>query len=480
VRRLALLAVVVCVAPAFAGCAQDPGASRETLVPYPRLHDAVTYDVQGAYVELARWENGHSATGAQQVRYRVEPGPGAYDGSRALHPTFLVMTEVGSTAALARHADLYVSPEHEGVVQSVYPLAGDQSVVAFDERGYPWLFGASALFGQDVGAGKSVAFALPANLGPGTGLNLSWRVAGSEDVAGTRATKLVLEGSPSIAGALWMAPGSPWPLKADVTLKDAGVEPALRADGAYPARLTATRVRVEAGSEPVPPRNRAAAFAEDAAAASAAQAWDGFAPPDGPGAYEPYLLSDAIRDARLLDPGVQGWLKAADEPRLYRATFKEIPTPIDGIRNETWLLVFVDKADTYYQAQMGRLQPTNATTGGLPGTPVPLPGLGAPRVEQSGPAEAPASSNHGWFARDAVPAKLVPLSMGVQIVRQMFGAKDVQIFLRSFQSPPGYQYFLDGGWDGEKGEKGRYTVVYDPQTGFVQEATGHGVTARLG
>jgi hypothetical protein len=143
----------------------------------------------------------------------------------------------------------------------------------------------------------------------------------------------------------------------------------------------------------------------------------------------------------------------------------------------------VDKQETYYQVQMGRLQAANGTLPAPPAAPVPLPreapAVGVPRVESSGPAQAPASSNHGWFAQDAVPAKLVTLSQGIDVVRAVFGAKGIEIFLRSFQDPPGYQYFLDGGWDGDKGEKGRYTVVYDPQKGLIQEATGHGVTPRL-
>ena len=90
--------------------------------------------------------------------------------------------------------------------------------------------------------------------------------------------------------------------------------------------------------------------------------------------------------------------------------------------------------------------------------------------------EKPSSANHGWFAKDALPAQLVPLSEGVRTVKAVFGAPQVQIFLRSFAQPPGYSYFIDGGWD--QGESKRYTVVYNPETGLLEEATGP-VTPRL-
>ncbi len=475
VRRAALLLVLLLAGPLLAGCAGSAGSGREDLVPYPRLHESATYAVKGAAVDFSRWENGHAfATPQAQVKLSVLPGGNALDAARIPHATFLVREEVGEAGAFASHADLYVSPAHEAVVQSFYPLSGDQSILAFDERGYPWLFGASALFGESVAPGARIRVAIPDNLGHGASLDLSWRVAGQDAINGVRATRLELEGSPSVGGTLWMEPGSPWPLAANLTLRDAGVEPLLRADGGYPAHLEAHRVAVQRGDDLLPPRNRAERFLGDDAVQR--DAWDGTAPPDGADAYEPYRLGEAISDAKLLDPnGLGAWLKAAQDPRLYRATFKTFDGPAQGTINATWLLVFVDQKETYYQVQMGRLQSAAAS---LPPLPV-APPQGVPKVESSGAAEAPSSSNHGWFAKDAVPEKLVSLSQGVSVVRGLFGAKGVQIFLRSFQDPPGYQYFLDGGWDSDKGEKGRYTVVYDPETGLVQEATGHGVAPRM-
>lgn len=461
--RRALLVVLVVLAPALAGCADPEGASRASLVAYPKLGDEATYRVD-RLVDLARWENGHE--GPFDVRFHLEESTPAFDAARLVHDVFRVRV-----ASDAGRSFLFVSPRHEAVVQALYPLAGDQAIVAFDERGYPWLFGASALFGQEIRPGSRVTFQVPDNFGTGRALNLSWRAAGEEDVGGVRAVKLVLEGNASLEGALWMEPGNAWPLRAQLVVKDAAVEPMIRVDGPLPARMDARRVALTPGSASLPPRDRAASFTDDATVAR--EAWDGFAPPDGASTYAPYALGEAIADAKLLDSKLADWLKAAAEPRLYRATSKSFDGPAQGTLNATWLLVFVDRGEHYYATQMGKL-----VAPGAPSVDV-LPRAGVPRVESSGPYDPPASTNHGWFAASAVPAKLVPLSEGVRVVQAFFGAKGVQVFLRSFADPPGYSYFLDGGWDGDKGEKGRYTVVYDPNTGLLQEATGHGVVAKL-
>ncbi|MEA3202149.1 MAG: hypothetical protein QOE90_3577 [Thermoplasmata archaeon] len=468
--RWAALVVLTLLA---AGCASRAGETRDALVPYPRLHESATYAVSGSLADLARWENGAPITTPDaKLRFSLLSTQTALDAARTAQPTVLLREELLVAGGAVKLADLYVSPAHQALVQGVYPLSGDQSIVAFDERGYPWLFGASALFGEAISPGATLPVSIPDNLGHGHALNLTWRVVGSERVGDVDATRLDLDGSPSLAGSLWMQAGSPWPVRATLTLKDAGVEPLLRAQS-YPAHVDARRQAVASGDKPLPPRDRAATFGEDAAAPR--EAWDGTAPPDGSTSYEPYLLSEAIRDAKLLDTGLQTWTKGAQSPILYRATFKPFATPAQGVENETWLLVFVDQRETYYQVQMGRLQPPPASSP----LPAPVPTIGAPRVESSGPYEPPASANHGWFPKESVPAKLVPLAAGIDVVRSAFGAKGVQIFLRSFQDPPGYQYFLDGGWDGPKGEEGRYTVVYDPETGLLQEATGHGLGARL-
>jgi hypothetical protein len=449
------LALALALAPALAGCASK-APDAPALVPYPRLGDAVAYAASGAYVEFARWENGHPfATGAGRVRFEVGAAPKVIDGARQVHAAFRVATTVDG----AKHAELFVAPEHEAIAQSVYPLSRDQSVVAFDERGLPWLFGASALFGRDLGARTEFA------VGSAT---LAWVPDGREGDA----VRMKLAGSPALEGELWMQPGSPWPLRASLAIRDASLAPAIRVDGAYPASMVAERADATLGSGEIPPRSSAARFGDDASVQRVA--WDGEKPPDGAAGYVLYALADAARDAKLLDKGLADWLAAAGDPRVYRATFKMIPLNGTGPLNDTlvpyWLIEWMEKGGKFYQVEIERVDAPPAPL------PLPLPATGAPRVLSSGPAEAPKDASHGWFPKDAEPDRLVPLSEGVRVVRATFGAQGIQIFLRSFANPPGYAYFLDGGWD--KSEADRYTVVYDPAAGLIQEATGR-VTVRL-
>lgn len=454
-RLRATLLLALLGLPALAGCLGGAPDAREALVPYPRLGDVATYEARGALVEFARWENAHTfIADPARVRFTLEPGPDALDGARAIHPTFLVRTEVADGGPFIRRAERYVSPIHQGVVQGHYPLSQDQSVLSFDERGFPWLFGASALFGEDLARESAFAIALPDNLGRGQRFDLSWRVVGEESVDGVATTRLDLAGAPGMEGTLWMERGSAWPLRARLAILDGSLAPHVRADGATPATLEARRVEVAAGREGVPPRNRGAGFGEDNLVLR--EGWDGEKPPDGaPGAVT-YLLSEAVRDAKLLDPGLQAFLQSAKEPRLYRGTFQQEPGPAEGTRNDHWLLQFVSEDDRYYEVQVGRLT--------LPQLPT-----GVPRIEKSAPAEGPSDENHGWFPRDAVPERIVPLSEGVRIVQEVFGAPNVQVFLRSFTDPAGYSYFIDGGFEQDGG---RYTVVYNPNTGFIEQATG--------
>lgn len=456
------LALAFAFALTFPGCVKSPDA-RANLVPYPKLGDSVAYDVTGAYVEFARWENAHPLTSATKLRFDVAAAGSAVDAARLVVPTYKVTTTLGGV----KHAELYVSPAHDAIVQAYLPLSQDQSIVAFDERGYPWLFGASALFGRELKAGARVAFEIPDGLGLGRTIDLAWVV----ERADASSYHLRLEGNASIAGALDIDRGSPWPRVVDLTLKDNALAPLVRADAPLPATMHAVRGEVRPGSAPLAPRDASARFGADAAIQRVA--WDGEKPPDGNAGYIPYLLSDAVRDAKLLDKGLADWSKAAQDPRLYRATYKDDPNPLNvsapgapsqaGAHAPYWLLQFVDQKETYYGVEIERVE-------------VPAIPAGAPRVLSSGSVDRPSSTNHGWFAKDALPKELVPLSEGVRVMKTTFGATQVQIFLRSFARPPGYSYFIDGGW--EKGESGRYTVVYNPETGLLEEATGP-VTPRL-
>lgn len=455
-RPSAALLLGVLLAGVAAGCLglggdDDPRAG---LVPYPRLGDVATYEATGAHLDLSRWENGHPfVSPAATLRLALAPSGKVLDAARAVHPAFKVTTEASEGGPFLLRSERYVSPATQSVVQARYPLSQDQSTLSFDERGYPWLFGASALFGADLSEEKEVGFVLPDNLGRGVEVPLAWRVAGTERVEGVDATRLVLEGAPGFEATLWMEPGSAWPVRVSMKATGAELAPHVRVDGALPVSMEARRVEVRPGETPLPGRDRGAAFTTDTGLARAA--FDGEKPPDGQPGYVPYLLADAARDAKLLDRGLAAWLAAADDPRLYRGTYIEAPSPAQGVRNQTWLLAYMDKADHYYTTQIYRLD-------------AELLGLGVPLLNGSGPSEPPRDANHGWFPASDVPQELVPLSEGVRLVRDTFGAQRVEIFLRSFADPPGYSYYIDGGFEGA----GRYTVVVNPATGLIENATG--------
>jgi hypothetical protein len=457
VARTALLVLLLAL-PALAGCFGEE-VSADVVIPYPRLGDVATYAIDGAYVEFARWENGHALQTGARARFTLAASEPVIDGARAIHPAFRVTTELAEAGGFVKQAERFVSPEHQGVIQGWYPLSQDQAVLSFDERGFPWLFGASPLFGAELSREPRYAFTLPDNLGRGQVIEFAWVVAGTESVQGVEATKLVLEGPPSLEGVLWMEPTSAWPLQARLTLKDAGLAPHVRADGAYPVTLEARRTEVQRGTESLPPRHRAATFAEDLGAERVA--WDGQKPPDGAAGQIAYALADAVRDATLLDKAFSDWLAAADDPRLYRGTYQnnvgEVQgNVLEGTTAPSWLIQFVSRDERYYEVEVERFS-------------TPLLAQGVPRVNRSNVAEPPIDENHGWFAAADAPDQIVPLAEGVRIMRDVFGAPDVQIFLRSLMDPAGYSYYIDGGFEQEGG---RYTVVYDPNTAFIQEATG--------
>lgn len=485
------LVVAVLLGPALAAGCAGPAASAPPLVPYPHLGDVATYALTGSYLEIARWENGHPVQDGTQLRFEVAASPKVLDGARQVHDVYRVTTSLDGV----KHADLYVSPTHDAIVQSVYPLSQDQNVVAFDERGFPWLFGASALFGREARQGSAPDLVLPENLAPtgaalvvapqagpqavvGSGLPTAkadgeWQYAGVENGS----YRFDLRDLPGVNGTLWMARGSAWPVRAHLVVDSDALAPNVRVDAPLPAEMDARLVSLQPGTTPLPPRDSAATFLADGSVKRVA--WNGQEPPDGDAGYVPYLLADATRDAQLLDGGLQSYLKSAQDPRLYRATFKMVPLNATGPLNSTlepyWLLEWMEQGGHYYQVEIQRVDAPAP-----PATPAPLPlpasEQGVPRVLSSGPADPPQDPLHGWFPREAEPQQLVPLSEGFRVVRAVFGAHDIQIFLRSYAKPPGYSYFLDGGW--EQGEDHRYTVVYDPANGFIQEATGP-VTARF-
>lgn len=458
------LLVALLALPALAGCFGGDDDARAGLVPYPRMGDVATYDATGALVELTRWNNGVPfAAASAQVRFTLSQAPDALDAARQVHHTFRVTTEVAEAGVFGKRSERYVSAPHSAIVQAVYPLSTDQNVVSFDERGFPWLFGASALFGEALAPGARYPVALPDNLGRGATLDLSWEVVGEESLDGRTTTKLELRGT-GATGALWMTRESAWPQRVQLTITDA-LAPRVRSDGGYPATIDARLASLSPGHEPLPARDSGATFSDDALVARAS--WDGEKPPDGTPSAFAYPLADAVRDAKLLDRQLAAWLDAADAPILYRATYQNASGPVQDTTSELWLLQFVDKGDNYYETQISRLT----------APPLPVAGVapaGVPRIEKSGVAEAPADANHGWFDPGAIPDALVPISEAVRIVQATFDAPQVQLFLRSFTDPPGYSYFIDGGFERDE----RFTVVYNPSTGLLEQATGP-VTARL-
>ncbi len=458
--RVALLFVVLLVVPA-SGCFGGDGEALETLVPYPHMGDVATYDVSGGLFEFSRWENGIAfPSGRGQVRLSLSESPPVIDGARAIHDVFRVTSERNSGGGFVKQAERFVTARHEAVVQASYPLSQDQSIVAFDERGFPWLFGASVLFGADPARDASTPFTLWDNLGRSNPINLSWDVQpGTERVDGMRTTRFDLAGTPSLTASLWLAPGSPWPVKARFVVNDAGLAPHVRTEST-PFTMEARLVGVTEGTSSVQARDRSAGYSEDNLVARLD--WDGEKPPDGTTSALPYRLDAAVSDAKTLDLPLSQWLAAANDPRVYRATFQEEAGPAPGTNVPSWLVQFVDASNTYYEVEIERVD-------------VAAVNVGVPRVTRSGLAEPPADKNHGWFPANALREDLVPLDEAIRIVRDVFGAEGIQVFLRSFIDPPGYSYFIDGGFDGV----GRYTVIYNPETGFIEEATGP-VKPRLG
>lgn len=445
----------------LAGCFGSDEDPRGGLVPYPRLGDVAVYEASGSLVEISRWDNAVPFISPRaQLRYTLAASPDALDAARAVHPVFLLRTELAEAGVYDLLSERLVSVRHQALVQSLYPLSQDQNVVAFDERGYPWLWGASALIGEELVEGVVFPVELPDMLGLGRTLRFDLVVGPTERVEGRDLTRVDVRGAPALEGTLHMERGSPWPARVSLVMGPEAL-PHLRSDGALPARIDARLVSLTQGAEPLPPRHRGADFGPDTSAVRSP--WNGEMPPDGDAATLLYSLSEAARDAKLLDRALADWLAAADAPILYRATFQEEPGPIDGSTRAHWLLSWVSRDERYYEVQIARLHAP------------PLP-LGLPAVEASGPAQAPANPDHGWFDPASVPETVVPLSEGIRIMRDVFGAGPVQVFLRSFATPPGHSYFLDGGF--EDGGVGRFTVVYNPNTGLIEQATGP-VTPRL-
>lgn len=462
--RVALACLLV-VAPALAGCT-TPSAAVEEPLALPRIGDRAEYAVSGHLVELARWANGFAITGADaRLTLAVEEGPRALDGFRSPHETFLVREELGDAGALSPHRDLYVSEALGAVVQSFTPLGAGDVVVGFDERGYPWAWGASLWHGARLEAGATAPLVLPANGGQAAPLALTLRVASAERVGAREAVKVEALGLPDGASwAIWLAPGVPVPVKVEVRMPPKALDPFVRTDDATPEslRFDAELASFTRGDGRELARAAEGAPFESGQADAEFSAWNREHPPDGRSPrYAPFVLAEAVAWAKLADRAFASWFESHDGAILYRATYLAKAGAIPGTTTHVWLVQYVSRENAFYEVVVER------TLGGGSAT-------GVTQVTSSNEAEPP-EGNHGWFATEALPDELLTLDSGVAVMRALFAPRGVEIFLRSFESPPGYAYYIDGGFEDPKL---RYTVIVNAQTGFVQAAVGP-VTPRL-
>lgn len=457
-RAAVLLALLV--APAFAGCA-TPGAVDAAELARPRIGDRVEYDVGGHLVEFSRWANGFRLSGSSpRLAIEVDAVDGlALDGFRARHEVVRVREELATGGAFATHRDLLVSTTHAAIVQGYAPLSGEDGVVSFDERGYPWAWGASLFHGRPLAVGLVVEASLPANGGQPAPLPLVFEVTAAERVGGRDAFRVdVTRARGDASWSIWLAPDVPYPVQVEVALPRDAWSPFVRLDDPVTERLefSATLASYVVGSTPVPPATASAEWLEEPTAA-VFEEWDREVPPDGLGEYAPFLLHEAVTWAKTVDPGFSRWFTQHAGAILYRATYLARPGDVPGATTHVWLVQYVSKENEYYEVQVERTVP-NAAAG--------VPGL--TRIATSGVAEPP-RGEHGWFDTALLPSRILAIDSAVTIMRDVFEPDGVQIFVRSFDDPAGYSYYVDGGFEEELG---RYTVIINAQTGFIQAAVG--------
>ncbi len=461
-RGASAAVVLVVLASGLAGCA-SPGPSGGGVLARPRIGDVAEYVLAGHLVEFARWANGVPLVGAEnRLVLRVAAQEGlALDGFRARHAVFRVDEELSTGGALAPLRSWLVSPEQAAVVQGAAPLAGEDAVVSFDERGYPWAWGASAFHGETLAVGRGADVVLLANAGQAAPLAIRLEVVGMDRVRERDAFRVTAVPGPGFAApaawTLWLAPDVPYPLRVEATLPRGTWEPFVRLDTSVEAvTMRAELASITRGDVPLPPRNSGARWLDEPVEAEFV-AWDREKPPDGGTAYAPFVLAEAVEWAETFDSGFRAWREAHPRSLLYRATHFAKPGPIGGVRTFVWLVQHVSEDDAYYEVQVER-----SIADAVPG----LPGL--TRATLSRPATAP-EGDHGWFPPDDLPDRLLTIGSGVEIMRDVFQPSGVEIFVRSFTDPVGYAYYVDGGFEEPAG---RFTVIVNAQSGFLQAAVG--------
>lgn len=415
----------------LAGCA-EPTSPTALVSPPPRLGDVVEYEVTGPYADLVRWEPELPPT-LTRIRLTVEPGGSRLTTDLERRDTFAVRLEGDGGAGWQTLDVRYVALASGVVVEVLTPFNETQSVVSWEEFGFPWFFGASVFMGRTTPAtGPESASVFPAppalsRVGdhwraalPSHGATLTWR--DGETYPDTFRFEVREE------AAQWLA---------------LGFERGTVFEG---RKVAETR-----GATPL----EIGTVVEEAQPVADLVAFDGRAPPER-GTSLVYPLAEAMEAAETQDTGLRAWLGANPEAHLVRATyFLAPPAAANAPAEPAWNLGYVSPEDTYYEVKVQRI-------GGLP----------LARTYDSGPIPAP-KGEHGWIGPEDQPAELLALDDAVARFQEAFSAPGYEIFVRSFtgdaRTQPGYYYLIDGGFERPMG---RYTTTWNAQTGLLESAVG--------
>ncbi|HVL49352.1 MAG TPA: hypothetical protein VM889_12400 [Candidatus Thermoplasmatota archaeon] len=446
------LPVLLLVLPALAGCL---GATSEGPVDVPpfRAGDAATYVVTGTYLEAARlWNAVPLPTGSATLAFETRAAEPILDGALARRAVMEVETRLGTAKPHLRWVD------SDGVVASFLPLSEEgHNALSFEERGFPWAFGASVLAGRALAPGDRFPFTLQNLGGQAAPLALAWRV---ERVEAGRATVALDHDRHGFSATLVLDAASAFPLEArwNVTA-ESDLGRFLRLSPGDHA-MTAARTSASTGSGPAPPTAPAAAARADAIVFAPHHRVH---PPDGAPPAVAFALADAVAAARSHD-GARAWLASRPDAIVARATYhaparpEGAPTAIPGMATHAWLVQFVGRDEAFFEAMVERVV-ANATGAAV-----------ATRVTKAGPVEPP-RGGQGWIDPASWPAEMTTIASAVAVVREGFAPAGVEIFVRSFARPgqTGYFYLIDGGFEKPLG---RYTVTVDARTGYVMSAVG--------
>lgn len=447
----ALAVGLLVVVPAFAGC--FGGTDDSILVGRPAEGDVVLYEASGEFLDLARLLNAAALPGrSANVRLDVGSTARVFDGALVPHDAHRTTLAIDNERPLERWVDA------AGVVASRLPLSetGD-AALSFEERGWPWAFGASVLFGRVLAQGDRVPFVLRNDAGQAAPLALAWRVERVESGLAT----LALDGAEGARGTLVMEDGVAYASRLDLAIEGGPLAVHLGLDGA-PHAMRLAHSAWELREPPI-----ALVTPEESRVASDLARFAKFNrvhPPDpSPSAFA-FPLGEAVAHVRESDEPYKGWASAEKDVILSRGTYlatasaTSLPLAPPRTTTHVWLVQFVSRGEKYWETKVERFV-SNDTGAAL-----------VTRVATSGAVAAP-KGEHGWVDPDRLPGDLLTLASGVAIMRAAFEPDGVQVFVRSFTRDDGYGYFylVDGGFERPLG---RYTVTVNAQTGFVRSAVG--------